>query len=247
MRKFIIPAIILLFSTQLFSQYSGYPTYPQTTLPKINMEQFTFGLKLSPNISWVGVQHNDAIADGATLKIGGGIVANYEINKLLSVVTGVNYNLTGGYLYDSLSLNNPLTKDNYRVNYSAVEVPLGLRLSTPTVDKTSYYLQGGVNTSFILTASEKHKSSLPNTKLPALDIIPLTSTSAVGFFAGVGIERQILRKFSIFAEMNYKQSLSSFSNGIEYVNPTNPLYDHGYNQPISIFPAAMEFSVGVMF
>ncbi|MBP8783276.1 MAG: hypothetical protein KBG96_03525, partial [Paludibacter sp.] len=86
MRKFIIPAIILLFSTQLFSQYSGYPTYPQTTLPKINMEQFTFGLKLSPNISWVGVQHNDAIADGATLKIGGGIVANYEINKLLSVV-----------------------------------------------------------------------------------------------------------------------------------------------------------------
>jgi hypothetical protein len=104
-----------------------------------------------------------------------------------------------------------------------------------------------VNTSFIITASEKHKSSLPNTKIPALDIIPLTSTSAVGFFAGVGFERQILRKFSIFAEMNYKQSLSSFSNGIEYVSPTNPLYDHGYNEPISIFPAAMEFSVGVMF
>ena len=116
MRKFIIPAIILLFSTQLFSQYSGYPSYPQTTLPKINLDQFTFGLKVSPNISWVGVKHNDAIADGATIKIGGGIVAHYEINSLLSVVTGVNYHLTGGYLYDSLSLNNPLTKDNYRVN-----------------------------------------------------------------------------------------------------------------------------------
>lgn len=247
MRKFIIPAIILLLSTPLFSQYSGNTTYPQSSLPQINMEQFTFGLKLSPNISWVGVQHNDAIADGATLKFGAGIVANYEINSLLSVVTGVNYHLTGGYLYDNQSLNDISTKDNYRVNYSAVEVPLGLRITTPKVDKISYYLHGGVNTSFIINATEKRKSTLANTKLPALDILSITSPSAAGFFAGVGIERQLLRKFSIFAEINYKNSLTSFANGTDYVNPTNPLYDHGYTQSISIKPASMEFSVGIMF
>ncbi|MBN2764846.1 MAG: PorT family protein [Paludibacteraceae bacterium] len=246
MHKLLIPALIFFLSTPLFAQYTGYPSYPQSSLPRINFEQFTFGLKVSPNISWINVKHNDAIADGATLKIGGGIVADYEINNILSIVTGLNYNLYGGYLYDSLSLNNTLTKDNYQVNYSAIEVPLGLRISTPIVDKTSYYLQGGVNASFILSASEKRKSALPNSKPAELDILTLTSTSAVGFFAGVGIERQILRKLSIFAEMNYKSSLTSFAKANEYISSTIP-FDHKYTQPIEIKPASMEFSFGIMF
>ena len=250
MRKFLIPAIILLFSTQLFSQYSGFPSYPQSSLPKINFEDFTYGVKISPNISWVDIKHNDAIADGATLKFGGGIVANYEINTLLSIVTGLNYNLVGGYLYDSASLNDRLTKDNYRVNYSTIELPLGLRiLSRPTVEKISYYLQGGVNANFVLnSATETRKLALTNVKLPSLDISPLTNIEPLfGFFAGVGVEKQILRKLSIFAEMNFKKSFQSFAKGNEYVNPSNNIFERGYTQPIEIKPASMEFSFGIMF
>jgi len=83
----------------------------------------------------LGVKHNDAEADGASMKYGLGVVAEYEINPLLSVVSGVNYNTFGGYVFDSLSLNDAATKDNYRLNYSQIEIPLGLKLQSPATKK----------------------------------------------------------------------------------------------------------------
>lgn len=247
MRRIAIYFFIFLFGSQLFAQYSGNPNNIQLNMPKIDIEQFTFGIRLSPSISWINIQHDDAIADGATLKFGGGLVAKYEINKLLSLMTGANFIGLGGYMYDSKSLNDPLLKDNYRVNYSAIEIPLGLRVATPMAYKISYYLQGGINVLTVLTANEKRSSAIPNTKIPALDIMPLSVPASMGFYAGIGIERRIFKGLSIFGEINYKNSLSSFANGPEYVSPSNPIYDHGYVNSIDIRPASMEFSFGIMF
>lgn len=244
MRKITSLLIALFIAVNIFSQYTGTPN-TQLDLSKINLEDFTFGFKVSPSISWVNVEHNDAIADGATMKVGLGIVANYEINSLLSVVSGINYAGVGGYMYDNVSLNDITTKDNYKVNYSLIEVPLGLRLQTPTLNKTSYYLQGGVTTTFILTANEKRKSVLPNTPALKNDILSLTSPSAVGMFAGIGVEFTILPKLRIFTEISYRNSFSSFAMGNNYVNSTD-LY-HQYTEPIDIKPATMDFSVGIMF
>lgn len=110
MQKKIISVIFILFvSAHIFAQYGNYDT------SSINMDQLRFGIKLTPRIAWLDIKHNDAQADGATLKYGVGITAEYELNSIMSVISGVNYSTLGGYAYDSLSLNTSTTKDNYKI------------------------------------------------------------------------------------------------------------------------------------
>lgn len=246
MRYTLSTLIVLLVSTQLFAQFPT-SSYPSGDINKISVDQLSFGLRLSPSIAWVDVKHNDAVADGATMKFGAGIVADYEINSILSIVSGANYNNIGGYIIDEQSLDDQLTEDNYRVNYSTIEVPLGLRIQTMEVHRKIYYLQGGVSTSFILSANEKRKSTTSKPKVSEMDIISLTTPSAVGYFATIGLEFKLLNSLGLFVELSYKNSLSSYAIGNNYVGPTNPIYEHGYDKPIDIKPATMDFSVGIMF
>ena len=245
MRYTLSTLILFIVTMQLMAQY---PTrsYPSSNNNTMDVNQFSFGLKLSPSISWVDIIHNDAVADGAAMKLGVGIVAKYEINSIFSVVSGVNYNNSGGYLFDDQSLDDSSTKDNYKVNYSSIEIPLGLRLQTTEAQKRLYYLQAGVSSSFILTANEKRYSTLNKTK-PTLDIISLTTASAVGYFGTIGVEFRLADKLGLFAEVSYKSSLSSYASGSKYLNPSEPVYDHGYNKPIDIKPLSVEFAVGIMF
>lgn len=240
-RKIVL--ICLSFITfQLSAQYVEIPTQG-VDLSKLNLEQFKFGIKVTPSISWLDVKHNDAEVDGATMKLGLGISAEYEINSILYVVSGINYNALGGYIFDSLSLNSTTTKNNYRVSYSQIEIPLGLKLQTPEANKMYYYIQGGVTTGFILSAKEKFKSTIANTTTPSVDILPLTSPSMVGCFAGVGAKYKISENLKLFGEITYKTALSSVAMGNDYETDRH----RGYYEPIEIRPAGMDFSIGIQF
>lgn len=237
---------ILFFAFFLTMQLGAQirPSYdPNSILQGISFSNVRFGVKISPDISWLSVQNNDLQADGATLKYGLGFVAMYEVNPLLSVITGINYNTMGGYVFDSLSLNTITNKDNYRINYTMIEVPLGIKVQTQAINRISYYLQGGISTGFVITANEKYVSTLPNTDLPPVDIIHLTSTSVAGCFFGIGTAYKIAGNIELFGELNYKTSLTNIANADEYANDRT----RNYTSPVRIFPACMEFSVGLMF
>lgn len=232
----------LFLTMQLYAQFRPQSD-PNSVLQGINFSNVSFGVKISPNISWVSVQNNDLQADGATLKFGLGFVAMYEVNPILSVVTGINFNTLGGYVFDSLSLNTVTNKDNYRLNYTMIEVPLGIKLQTQAINRISYYVQGGISTGFVINANEKHVSTLPNTDLPAVDIFNLTSSSVAGCFFGIGTAYKIAGNIELFGELNYKSSLTNIANADEYANDRT----RNYTSPVRIFPASMEFSVGLMF
>jgi hypothetical protein len=226
-----------------FSQYSDFPL-GNPDFSKINLEQLKFGLKLSPSISWLNVDHNNAFAGGATLKIGVGATAHYEMNDILAIVSAINYNAIGGYMADAASLNDVNSKDYFKVNYNIIEVPLGLKVKTPTVNKYNYYLQGGVTTGFVLSANEKHYKSTDGSVLKIIDILKdLTYPTTVGYFVGLGSRYTVTDKLKLFVEVNYKNVLTSISNGENYVTDTN----HAYSKAIYILPANMEFSFGVEF
>lgn len=242
MRKKAILFLNVFLLFQLNAQITNKPN--QTfDFSNINFDKVTFGVKISPNISWVAIQHDDAQADGATLKSGFGVVAEYEVNPILSVVTGINFNTFGGYAFDSLSLNTISNKDNYKLNYSLVEVPLGIKIQSQSANRTHYYAQGGIFTGFIITASENHTSTLHNTKIPPIDIMPLTTPSIAGCYFGIGTSYRIFKSFELFGEINYKTSLTNLANSEEYMKDNI----HKYNSPIEIYPASMEFSIGLMF
>lgn len=243
MRRFILILFAFCSSSLAFSQYSDFPL-GNGDLSKINLDQLRFGFKLSPAISWINVQHNNAFAGGATMKLGVGLTANYEINQYLSVVSGVNYNSIGGYMADSASLADTNSKDYFKVNYNVVEIPLGLKINTSEINKYNYYLQGGFTSGFLISANEKHYKSADGKLLKTVDLMKdLTSPTAVGYFVGIGTGYKVSDKLKLFFEVNYKNVLTSVTNGENYV--TDPV--HSYSEAISILPANMEFSLGVEF
>ncbi|MFZ4581745.1 MAG: outer membrane beta-barrel protein [Paludibacter sp.] len=225
------------------AQYSDNPIR-NFDLTRINLEQLKFGLKVSPSISWINVGNNDAIAGGATMKLGIGVTAHYEINDLLAIVSAINYNSIGGYMADTRSFADVNANDYFKVNYGIVEVPLGLKIKTPTVNKYNYYLQGGVTTGFILSANERMYKSSGSGVYKSYDLMKdLTYPSIAGFFVGLGSRYTINDKFKLFVEVNYKHALTSISNAENYMTDPN----HNYTEALYIIPANMEFSFGVEF
>lgn len=240
--KLFFLSISIFTAIGLNAQYSG--TKGRTLdFSGIDIERISVGIRLSPIISWVNVTHNDAEADGASLNYGLGAVVNYELNSILSVVSGINYQTFGGYAFDNKSLNDLTNKDNYKLRYSEIEIPLGLKIQTPTLGGRSYYITAGLSSGFILSANEKHISTVSNTKPTYYDIMSVSSFSRIGSFVGLGYNYQLGKKTTLFAEIAYKAALTNVANGTEYSNDGI----HNYTQDIEILPSSMDFSIGLMF
>ncbi len=240
--KVIFITLCILSTLRMNAQYSGVQDRG-VDFSGINFEKISYGIRLSPAISWVNINHNDAQAEGANLSYGLGAVVEYEINYLLSVVSGVNYHTFGGYAFDNASLNDYTNKDNFKLSYSEIEIPLGLKLQTPTLGDKSYYIIGGLSTGFIMSANEKHTSTLAKTDPTNYNILPVTSLSRVGGFVGLGSNYRIGRRLTLFGEIVYKTALTSVADGKNYSNDGF----HNYPQDIEILPSSMVFSIGLMF
>ncbi|OIP84085.1 MAG: hypothetical protein AUK44_03580 [Porphyromonadaceae bacterium CG2_30_38_12] len=243
MKKFFYTITLLCFSAISNAQYTDYPIR-NIAIQSIHFDQLKFGIKLSPLISWVDASHNNLKVGGAAFKAGAGITAQYELNDFLSVISSINYNSIGGYVADSRSFGNVDYKDYFKLNYGIVEVPLGLRLKTPRINKYNYYLQGGVNTGFVLSANEQFLDAKTNKVIREIDILKdLTYPSTAGFFAGIGSSYALTEKLKLFGEINFKRMLTTISNGENYRTDT----EHVYTEALLVYPSSMEFSIGVEF
>lgn len=234
--------LLLLLTTQLLqAQYSEYPkgTYD---LSSVNFENVRIGIKVSPSISWLDVTHSDVVQGGASTKVGIGLTAHYNINSLLSITTAVNYANFGGYVSDSKSFADLSTKDYYKINYSAIETPIGIKLKTPILNKYDYYVHGGVQTNFLMRAKEQYFDANTGKKVREQDILTdYTHPTVVGFFGGIGAGYEIHSKLRIFAELQYKHMLTTVSIGDNYTK------DARYDDPLYLYPRSMELSFGLEF
>ncbi len=240
--KVLFIILSILFTFRMNAQYSGAQGRT-VDFSGISYESVSVGIRLSPAISWVNINHDDAQAEGASLSYGLGAIVNYKINSLLSVISGVNYQTFGGYAFDNASLDNLTNKDNFKLSYSEIEIPIGLKLQTPSLGVKSYYITGGISTGFIMSANEKHISTLEKTEPTNYNILPISSASRIGCFVGLGSNYRIGRKTSLFVEIVYKTALSSVADGKNYSNDGL----HDYSQNIEILPSSMDFSIGLMF
>jgi len=199
----------------------------------------SFGLKVSPAISWVNVVNTDMQADGAALKMGVGGVLSYELLPNFSLVSGVNYNSYGGYVYDNESLNDTLFRNNYKVSYSEIEVPIAVKLKTKPSNKMAYFLQGGFSAGFVINSSEKRIPLAKNAKPAYTDISLMTNPTRLNCLLGAGVEYSLGKKTTLFGLISYKNSLTNLANSSAYSNR--------YVSSLQIYPGSMDFSVGIMF
>lgn len=236
-------AIMFAASFPLFAQFNiGFPSQGSSG-SNISLADFDFGIKVTPAVSWLDINHANVQAGGATMKFSAGIVASYDLTSLLSIISGLNYINNGGYAFDSASLTSTMYRQNYKINYNMIEMPLGLKLETKPVRKTSYFIQGGGTASFLLGATERHFSQLSSIPDKKEDINPISNYSTVGYFAGVGISYQLTRSIGLFTEMNYKSILTTTANTANY-EKVGRYVNKG---DLNIKPGNLEISFGVMF
>ncbi len=252
MRKTIIALVLIAGISTLNSQNIEFPKTPidiskvdisKIDFSKLNLEQFNFGFRISPAIGWLNVNHYDLQAGGASLKFGIGGIAEYSINNLISVVSGINYNSYGGYVFDNQSLNDVSTADNFKLNYTQIEVPLGLKIKTPALGRISYFLQGGLTSGFVLSATEKHKKINSNLVTTPTDIYSFTNPTNAGFLVSVGSQLKITRKINLIGEIAYKRTLTNTANASEYIKSGR----YTNQSDLQILPGSMEFSFGLLF
>lgn len=209
----------------------------------IDWGKFSWGFHLSPSISWLNVSHNDLRTDGATITGELGISGNYDLSKRFSLVTGLNLGIQGGYVFDSLSLNDLSTRNNFLINYYTLELPIMLRVSTLPVNRLSYYAQAGVTPGIMLGAREYHKRSAPNFSDKKSDIFDRSNPAFVSLQVGFGTKLNVFRSIAIFAEVNYKSSLVNMASDTGY--RAAMIYT---DQSVpNIVAGNMLFSVGVLF
>ncbi|HEY6913742.1 MAG TPA: porin family protein [Paludibacter sp.] len=205
----------------------------------IDFSKISFGLKISPTVSWINVVNTDMQADGAALKLGVGGVVSYELLPDFYLVSGVNYNSYGGYVYDNESLNNTVFRNNYRVDYNEIEIPIAFKLKTKTNNKMAYFLQGGFSAGFINSSTEKRIALAQNAKPVYTDISLMTNPTRLNCLFGAGVEYSLGKKTNLFGLISYKNSLTNQANSMAYADR--------YNSLLQMYPGSMEFSVGIMF
>lgn len=205
----------------------------------LDLSKMSFGLKVSPTISWINVVNTDMQADGAALKLGVGGVLSYELLSNFALVSGVNYNSYGGYVYDNESLNNTDFRNNYKVNYDEIEVPISVKLKTKTSNKMAYFLQGGFSAGFIVNSYEKRIPLAKNAKPEYTDISLMTNPTRLNSLLGAGVEYSLGKKTNLFGLISYKNSLTNLANSAAYVDR--------YPSLLQMYPGSMEFSVGILF
>lgn len=211
------------------------------TINKINPENITYGFQIIPTIGWMDIKHDDLLADGASLNFRIGGVIEYKLLSFLKIASGINYNNMAGYVYDNAVLNNNSLKNNFRINYSMLEIPLSAKISTPIIDKTSYFLLGGLSGCFVVNATEKYFYTDSNTKPLVKGILPLTNASFVCYNFGAGFSYKILKNTDFVAKLVYKKALTNIASGSAYTNTGR------YSTDPLIYPASLELSFGLLF
>lgn len=247
MRKNIIACLLFLISSNLLAQNYDSNQNVDKFSNSIDVSKVQFGIKMTPAIAWLNVVHNNMTAEGATMKFGAGIVANYPLISNLSLVSGVNYHGFGGYAHDNKSLGYTDTLSTYKINYKEIEIPLALKLQTSVVKKTSYFIQGGFAVGFVTSANEKRIPKDDNLELNYEDINLYTNPTRISYQVGAGMQYWIGRTSNIFALISYNNAITNIANTSNYTTTIQPNHTPRYNSRIEILPGSMEFSVGIMF
>lgn len=220
-------------------------TYAQNNEKKEETGKFLLGATISPIISWLDTNHDDLQTDGATITGGLGFVAEYKASRLFSLVSGLNFISPGGYIFDSLSLADQNTKNNFRMNFPSIEIPVLIRINSLPIEKTTYYAQGGLTTSYRFSATEFHRASSFQTGDQRIDVTPLINPFQLNLQIGFGAKFRVLRLLQLFAEVNYKNSIVNMASETGY--KMAPLRYSAANPVPDIRNGNMVFCVGVLF
>jgi hypothetical protein len=197
----------------------------------------TFGIKVSPAVGWINVNHNDVTADGASAKIGVGAIINFRLSEMFYAVSGINYLPMGGYVSDTQSLSAMDSYTNYKINYTYVAVPLAIKYRSKPIQNFHYFIEGGFNIGISAVADEVRKNTAGKEKT---DIGNLTNTFRLGAQIGGGVQYAVGQRSYIFGQITLNKAITTSANTL-YTSTGR------YEEQLKLYPELLEFSFGFIY
>lgn len=123
---------------------------------------FHFGLKATPNFSWL--KSDDVSSDGSRLGFAYGLVTEFRFADNYAFATGIDIAYRGGKTKSESSVTmgdtviSTISKDELKLQY--LEIPLTLKLKTNEIGYLRYYLQVGVAPGINIRARGDNKSTV---------------------------------------------------------------------------------------
>lgn len=201
-----------------------------------NLKNFRFGLVAAPSISWYKPEEVRKFKNaGAKAGFGFGLQMEFRMNKVVSLVTGLNVNYDRGYIHFNDTANFLFeTRDNgylaiedtanktfvhyklndrlYKTNY--VVLPIYLKMKTNEIGMMTYYGEFGLLSGFRLkskTTDEvmQYASGFPKSTLEGIDNTKDMSLFRFQLHIGGGFEYNISGSTSLFAGVAFNYGFSN--------------------------------------
>lgn len=199
-------------SSSLFAQNSG------------SSHLFHFGLKVSPDLSWLAPSDKTFTDNGSRLGFGYGLITEFGFSKNYAFSTGLEVLNAGGKLTmpDSTffpKLNTEVSPNRtdsfllhnrtYRLRY--VNVPLLLKLKTNQIASMTYFGQFGFDVSFKWRALADDDVSLKGTEstLNDVDISKDINFIRLALNVGLGAEYNLSGATSMVFSINYNNGFTN--------------------------------------
>lgn len=201
------------------------------------------GVSINPGISWMQPENSHFSSEGAVFSFSYGVNLDFYFNKNYAIATGLQVLSWGGnvsypdlYPQDTTTeLSQVRSVSEYK--YSAIQVPLYLKLKTNPIGYNSYFAEFGLSflfpfkTSINTTSTYEDGSTVERGTESIKDNTPFAS---VNLLLGAGIELPISGNTKAQISFQFLNGISSLSTGKAYKtdgngNVTNEEIENGGN------------------
>ncbi len=219
---------------------------------------FSFGLKVSPNISWFNPETRYYENRGVRIGYSYGLIIDYEFAENYALSTGLNFLRAGGkmnYPWYELDENGNQGNNNdsgtsadhiyvdlqRKFRYHYLEIPLALKLRSTEIGYITYFGKFGLGLGFRTSARADDRIISDGLIRPEdnVDIREETSFLRAGLIIGGGLEYSFGGRTALLIGLNFH---NGFSNLLEGRNK-NPKVDAMQ----SARGHYLELTFGVMF
>ncbi len=201
------------------------------TLLASDTPPFRFGLKASPNISWMRPETRDYESQGARMGFSYGAIGDFHLGGNYALSTGLNITYTGGRL--SYPVDEGRKERTYKLQY--LELPLTVKMRTDEIGYITYYGKFGFGAGANLRATADDR--LANITEEDVDIKRDTPLMRASLIIGLGIEYSLGGNTALVGGLTFNNGFTNVLQGRNEVSDRKKSAVSNY----------LEITFGVMF
>lgn len=190
------------------------------------VKPFRFGIKLSPNVSWLRPQTEGYESDGALMGFGWGFISDITLTDNYFFSTGFDMDWNYAKLYYPHMMEGIDGEGTLYRTYKmkAIDIPLSIKMRTNQFDKFAFFGQLGIVVGFNLSAKSEDQFEYMNNQEKVLTPVDeneigdeITLVRSFVLFGG-GVEFFLDESTSLMASITYKNGLTNVLDGTNDVN-----------------------------